>query len=209
MKDRVIDILNDVCACFEVSKEALLSRDRRQEIADVRHFAVYEIMKTDDLKLKALATIMRRDRTTLMYSSKLVENLLSIKDRKFVTMERKFFAYQHLKKEQEQDIVIMKIKLNRAQLEGVELLMRVLLNENKPKDIAELLVRDIVYKLYQKIRAKTEVIGCPRSGYGVSLTNQEAMAFYIYYQNVEVDAEGYKYEAFQLQRIFAEIDRIY
>lgn len=202
MSDKSIDVLNAVCECFGTTKEVLLSKERTRNVADVRHFAAYQIMRKCDFPIKKVAGLMRRDRNTILNSVKVVSDLLAIGDKKFVNMMDKFSNYIP----QELTTTYMKIKLNRAQLEGVELLLRVLLNDNKPSNMAERLVYEIVFKLYQKIRAKAEVIGCPRSGYGLSLTSQEAMAYYIYYQNVVIDTTAYTYEALQMQRVFNEID---
>lgn len=100
----------------------------------------------------------------------------------------------------------MRIKLQRSQLEGIELLLGVLITDNPPTNVAERLVFDHVFALYGKIRAKVESLMPPRSGWSLSLTDFEAMAFYVFYQNVYVPTESYRYEALQLQKIFNEID---
>lgn len=100
----------------------------------------------------------------------------------------------------------MLIKLERPQLEGIELLLGIMINENPPANVAERLVFDHVFSFYAKVRAKVETLIPKRAGWSVTLTDFEAMAFYVFYQNVFVDDARYVYEAIQLQQIFNLID---
>ncbi len=103
----------------------------------------------------------------------------------------------------------MIIKTNRDQLEGVVLLMSELLVDNQPSDIAELLVFSLVKDAYAKMRAKTETIMAPRSGYSINLTDLQAMALYIFLQNVSIPQSRYQYEAIQIQSISDKIHQQY
>lgn len=104
----------------------------------------------------------------------------------------------------------MKFKANKCQTEALELVLRVLLEENQPADVAESLVYEIVFKAYTKIRAKVEALIAPRSGWGVSLTDQEAKALYVFYQQrVNPYLPGYAYEMIQLRTLYEQIDQQY
>nr|WP_067054118.1 hypothetical protein [Mucilaginibacter sp. L294] len=103
----------------------------------------------------------------------------------------------------------MTFKPNRCQLDGLELLLRVLLNENKPDNIAERLVYSHVAKAYNKIRAKTEAVFIGKSTWQFSLTDQEAWALHVFFYNVTVDFVAYHYEVLTLQSIINQIDQMY
>lgn len=103
----------------------------------------------------------------------------------------------------------MTIKTNQNQLEAVELILRILLNDNQPGNIAEQLVYSHVFKAYTKIRAKTESRINTRSGWGISLTDQEALALHVFYENVLIDRVAYQYEALALQTVFNQINKEY
>ncbi|MBC7399820.1 MAG: hypothetical protein H7289_07720 [Mucilaginibacter sp.] len=94
-------------------------------------------------------------------------------------------------------------------MEGILLLLKLLLKLNKPKDLAEKLVRNIVFKVYQRLRAQSEVVTLKPKGYSLSLNENEALALYVYLQNVGIANDLYKYEALQLTRVFNEIDKQY
>lgn len=103
----------------------------------------------------------------------------------------------------------MTIKTTKPQLEGIELILKVLLADNQPANIAEQLVYNHVFKAYTKIRAKIESSYAPRSGYAVSLTDQEALALHVFYENVHIYHAAYQYEALQLQTVFNQINQQY
>jgi hypothetical protein len=103
----------------------------------------------------------------------------------------------------------MNFKTNKSQLDGIELLLRVLLNNNQPTNIAEQLVYSHVSKAYTKVRAKTETPFVGKGTWSIALTDQEAWALHVFYENVRIDFVAYQYEALTLQSIFNQIDQNY
>lgn len=101
----------------------------------------------------------------------------------------------------------MKIKTNYTQLSGVVLLLDELLKINKPQDIAEKLVHGIVFKVFQKLRIKSETPG--RSGYGITLSDQDALALFVFLNHVDLMTESYPFEAVLIQGISDEIHKNY
>lgn len=103
----------------------------------------------------------------------------------------------------------MRIKTNKTQLDAVALLLALTLDMNKPTNIAEKLVYKIVEKAFNKIRIKAEALFAPRSGYGFSLTDEEAMAMHIFLEHAEIATQLYPYEVIQLKTISDDIHRNY
>lgn len=102
----------------------------------------------------------------------------------------------------------MTIKLkNQQQVEGLELILRVMLTDYEPKNIAESLVFDLVVKGYRKIRTRAEHV--TRQGYSFSLTTEEAKALYLFYQNQVVPSALYVYEAHILMAVITQIGNDY
>lgn len=102
----------------------------------------------------------------------------------------------------------MKMKMNRNQLEAVGLILRVMLENNPPMNPAERLVYGFVYKLFARIRTRCERIDSTKNGWGLSLSEQEALALYVFIQNMVIP-EGYDYERIQINSIFNQIDKEY
>lgn len=103
----------------------------------------------------------------------------------------------------------MKIKQTQRQLNGTTLLLRELLNSYKPLNIAEKLVYNLVVGAFKKMRAKAELMTTPRTGWGINLNEQEAMALYVFLHNVYIPAERYGYEHILLMDICKEIERVH
>lgn len=99
----------------------------------------------------------------------------------------------------------MIIKTNKSQLDAVSLLLGVLVTENKPTNIAEKLVYNIVKNAYNKIRSKSEMLGCPRSGYKISLTDNEALAIHVFLNNIHIPEKLYPYESIQINSMNNQI----
>ncbi|WP_437918417.1 hypothetical protein [Sphingobacterium sp. LRF_L2] len=102
----------------------------------------------------------------------------------------------------------MKVKLTRIQLEAVELITRVMLNENKPVNPAEKLIYDIVYKLYSRIRTRIERATATKDGWSIKFGEQEALAMHVFISNAAIPT-GYTYEEVQLQTIYNQLDQEY
>lgn len=94
-------------------------------------------------------------------------------------------------------------------MEAIVLLLGMLVNENKATNIAEKLVYNIVFKVYQKFRAQSELLKWKQKGFSLSLNENEAFALYVFLQNVSLPIAEYQYEALQLTRVLNEIDKQY
>jgi hypothetical protein len=101
----------------------------------------------------------------------------------------------------------MTVKNTQAQMDAIVQLLGILLTENEPQNIAEKLVYNIVFKLYQKFRAQSEMLKLKAKGYSLNLNDNEALALYVFVQNVHIPTAQYQYEALQLTRVFNEIDK--
>lgn len=101
----------------------------------------------------------------------------------------------------------MRIKTNHSRLMSVVLLLGQLLLINKPNDIAEKLVYSLVEKLYKRILVKT--ITATRAGYTFTLSDQEALALFIFINQVDLLRSAYPYEANELQAISDQIHQEY
>lgn len=102
----------------------------------------------------------------------------------------------------------MKMKMKRNQLEAVELVVRLMLQENTPTNPAEKLIYDIVYKLYSRIRTRVERITPTKDGWSIKFTEQEANAMHVFICNFPVP-EGYLYEQIQIDTIYSNLDKEY
>lgn len=102
----------------------------------------------------------------------------------------------------------MKVKMTRPQLEAIELIIRVMLNENKPSNAAEKLIYDIVYKLYSRIRSRVERATATKDGWSLKFGEQEALAMHVFISNFPIPI-GYTYEEIQLDTIYRHLDQEY
>lgn len=101
----------------------------------------------------------------------------------------------------------MTIKLkNNEQVEGLELILRVMLSGYSAQNMSEQLVRDLAIKAYIKIRTRAESI--TRQGYSINLTPEEAKGVFIFYANTEIPL-GYDYELRVLETIIGQIENDY
>lgn len=104
----------------------------------------------------------------------------------------------------------MKIKLTRAQLEGLYLLITTGLENTAPEGVAAKLMYVLVDKLNERIRTKLRKLDNGSTcGYSLSLNEVEAMAFYCWYRNVCEELVGLQYERLVAQQCVNEIDREY
>lgn len=102
----------------------------------------------------------------------------------------------------------MKFKMKRNQLEAVELVVRLMLQANKPTNPAEKLIYDIVYKFYSRIRSRVERITPTKDGWSIKFSEQEANAMHVFIANFPVP-EGYMYEQMQIDTIYYQLDQEY
>ena len=65
MKDKIITL---VCSEFGVSKEDVLSKDRRREYAYPRHMIAYLLRTHTSLGLKQIGAVLGRHHTTIIAS---------------------------------------------------------------------------------------------------------------------------------------------
>lgn len=107
----------------------------------------------------------------------------------------------------------MRIRNSQDQQLGIVLLLGVLVTNQKPNSIAEKLVYNIVFKVYQKYRQQAEnnnlKLRKSANGFSLCLNENEALALYAYLQLVTIPAEQYHYEAIQMLRVCNEIERQY
>lgn len=102
----------------------------------------------------------------------------------------------------------MKVKMTRTQLEAVELIIRLMMEQNKPLTPADKLIYDIVYKWYSKIRMRVERATATKDGWSVKFTEQEALAVNVFITNYSIP-KGYMYEEIQLTTIYGHLDKEY
>jgi hypothetical protein len=79
----------------------------------------------------------------------------------------------------------MTLKLTAEQAEALFKLLQIVI-ENKPADAESKLVIMLLIKVFRKLRAKIEA-RLPR-GYSLTLTPEEALAYYAYFQSVTLPA---------------------
>lgn len=103
----------------------------------------------------------------------------------------------------------MKITANKEKLTGLGLLFAYLVINYTPDNMAEKLVYAHVYRIHLKIKAKLDVLNYPKGGYNINLTDDEAIALYLFMQNVSIPENHYRYEAIQMRLITDEIDKIH
>jgi hypothetical protein len=105
----------------------------------------------------------------------------------------------------------MKIKLTKTQLEGIHTLIKVMLSQTKPYEMADKLVFEIVDGISDKITRKMKKLQYePTVGYGLSLTSIEAKALYCWLTNLcHLYDNDYQYESMVATTVVGEIDQEY
>lgn len=101
----------------------------------------------------------------------------------------------------------MNLKLTIQNAEAMRHLFETEVLQMKPADMAESLLRDLMIKIYRKLRDKLEA-RIKGNGYSISLTDIEAKAFYVFFQNRSF-GEGWEYEEVVIARQIAAIDKQY
>lgn len=97
------------------------------------------------------------------------------------------------------------MKLTEQQAEALFGLMESKLKE-VPENMAESLLKDINFKIFQKLRSKLEAF--PKKSYNLSLSAIESKAFYLYWYD-EIFTAHEVYERTLMGAKLAEIDKQY
>lgn len=101
----------------------------------------------------------------------------------------------------------MNLKLTYQQATALKQLYDVVIIPEKPMDVAERLVKELMIKVYKKLREKLEG-KMKGQGYTLGLTDTEAMAYYVYFQNRWL-GEEWMYETNFITSQLAELDKQY
>ncbi|MGZ3753612.1 MAG: hypothetical protein ACXVAY_01555 [Mucilaginibacter sp.] len=99
----------------------------------------------------------------------------------------------------------MHLQLSQDQAEALYYLFLQHVLPEKPADVAESLIHDFMFDIYKKSRSKLEARKLSK-GYSINITDKEAKAYYIYFQNRSLGA-GFIYEQTMIERHLAEIDK--
>lgn len=101
----------------------------------------------------------------------------------------------------------MTFKLSQDQATALKYLFDKVIIPEKPEDIAESLVKDLMVQVFKKLRDKLECT-TKKNGYSLTLNDTQAKAFYVYFQNRSLP-HGWKYEEVMIRAQLAELDRMY
>lgn len=98
------------------------------------------------------------------------------------------------------------MKLSRDQgIALYDLLMKEIDN-NLPDNMAESLIRDLLIRVFKKLRNRLEAF--PRSGYSIILSPEEAKAFYLYFQEYWFK-DDMIYERVLIEERMGDINKLY
>jgi hypothetical protein len=101
----------------------------------------------------------------------------------------------------------MNLKLTFEQLSALHRLFVDEVIHEKPKEIEEKLIQLHMLNIYKKLRNKIEARFAGK-GYGISLTEAEALAYYAYFHNRNF-LTAYQYEQNFIKTHIAVIDKAY
>lgn len=101
----------------------------------------------------------------------------------------------------------MTLKLTIQQAEALRKLFEDLVIHDLPVDVNEKLLQIILIKIYKKLRNRHEA-RLKGTGYSISLTDEEAIAYYLYFKDRHLVAE-YLYEASFIHQHIGQIDQVY
>ena len=102
----------------------------------------------------------------------------------------------------------MKIKLNRDKMQSVHDLISHLLAAYPAEDKAERLLHKLINRVRIKFRNRLDQVN-ERNGYQVTLTEDEALALDIWFNQVVLPADNWIYERLQVEKMCNEADRLY
>ena len=100
----------------------------------------------------------------------------------------------------------MKLPLTGQQAEALKHLFEKVINPELPGDVAESLLKDIMFLVYKKLRTKIE--GKKKDGYSLTLNDIEGKAFYLYFQN-RCLGDQWRYEQNMIDAHLMELDKVY
>lgn len=73
-------ILDKVIEYFDTTKEAILLRNRHEQLLTPRHIAMYLVKKKTSLSDGEVAKFFKRDRTTVLHANQKIHSYLKIKN---------------------------------------------------------------------------------------------------------------------------------
>lgn len=101
----------------------------------------------------------------------------------------------------------MTIKLTYEQANALYVLFKAVVVNDEPQDIAESLVKDLMMQVLKKLTLKMD-FQKKKDGYSLSLTDVEAKAYYVYFNQRHL-GDGWIYENNLIQQHVNDLDRIY
>jgi len=101
----------------------------------------------------------------------------------------------------------MRFQTKKSQLDSIVLLLGELVKRNQPEDIAQKLVHSIVKKVYLRLLVKTET--ATRSGFTFTLSDPDALALFVFINQVDLMIEFYPCESNEIQMISNQIHQAY
>jgi hypothetical protein len=101
---------------------------------------------------------------------------------------------------------IMKLTFTQPQANALFDLFQDQILPDNPFDLDEKLLQILMIKVFKKLRAKLE--GKPGQGYSVSLSDEETIAFYLYFNGRDY-GQNYIYEQSFIRKQIQQIDKQY
>lgn len=80
MQQKAELVLDKVIEYFGTTKEAMLLRNRHEELVNPRHIAMYLVKKKTTLSDGEVAKFFKRDRTTVLHANQKIHSYLKIKN---------------------------------------------------------------------------------------------------------------------------------
>lgn len=100
----------------------------------------------------------------------------------------------------------MRLPLNYNQAVQLKHLFDQVINPELPGDVAESLVKDLMFQVYKKLRNRLETKA--KNGYSLTLTDVEGKAFYIYFQS-RCLGPNWIYEQILVDKLLVGLDKKY
>ena len=98
------------------------------------------------------------------------------------------------------------MKLSRDQADSLKKILAHQIDNDLPDNMAESLIRDLLIRVFKKIRNRLEAF--PRSGYSIILSSEEAKAFYLYFSEFWFE-DDLIYERVLIEERMADINKLY
>lgn len=100
----------------------------------------------------------------------------------------------------------MRIALTQDRAQSLHDLLKLLIENYHPENIAEKLIEDHIKEIYERLRKK--VVGSYVKDYSLTLNHKEAKAYYIFFNQNKISM-GWQYEQLMVQSHINLIDQIY